>query len=224
MSLHCFQIQFLELTKDLPFLLRLKIAPKPPTNLVPRKNRSSGRSFLVYSASSSRQFSQFSNSNSSNSFLDQSGIGLIPNRNFACSIGLFIGAIRSLNEIIKGALKALQGVWTRENPFGGTRRTAKMMNERDTWKISSFVSKNSKLRSQVQVKHSRRVHRKEILNDNLLQYPSCEQTFHKYRSTRKWKTSFLQVFEYLCALFIYRWVRQFIFFQLMSDFEGFTSK
>ena len=79
----------------------------------------------------------------------------------------------------------------------GTRRTAKMMNERDTWKISSFVSKNSKLRSQVQVKHSRRVHRKEILNDNLLQYPSCEQTFHKYRSTREWKTSFLQVFVYV---------------------------
>ena len=118
MSLHCFQIQFLELTKDLPFLLRLKIAPKPPTNLVPRKQKL-GPLVLVYSAAISRQFSQFSNSNSSNNFLDQSGIGLIPNRNFACSIGLFIGAIRSLNEIIKGALKALQGVWTRENPFGG---------------------------------------------------------------------------------------------------------
>ena len=78
-----------------------------------------------------------------------------------------------------------------------------MMNERDTWKISSFVSKNSKLRSQVQVKHSRRVHRKEILNDYLLQYSSCEQTFHKYRSTQIWKTSFLQVFKYFGAfLFI----------------------
>ena len=75
--------------------------------------------FGLFSGNFAPIFAIFKFKQSSNNFLDQSGIGLIPNRNFACSIGLFIGAIRSLNEIIKGALKALQGVWTRENPFGG---------------------------------------------------------------------------------------------------------
>lgn len=59
MSLHCFQIQFLELTKDLPFLLRLKIAPKPPTNLVPRKHKLGPLVFGLFSVNFAPIFAIF---------------------------------------------------------------------------------------------------------------------------------------------------------------------